>query len=166
MKKGFTLVELIVVIAIIAILAAVVAPQAFRAIEKGKVSALLGDYKSIKTATMALYADTNSWPADGNNGEDLVYNASGISGWDGPYLEKWPGQNPFGGTYTINNESATRDWDGDGSNDDAVVLQATNISNTQFNRIDNQIDGGDGAANGSMRYNAANSRVDMLLSLK
>ncbi|NCC82098.1 MAG: prepilin-type N-terminal cleavage/methylation domain-containing protein [Clostridia bacterium] len=39
-KKGFTLVELLVVIAIIAILAAVVAPNAFKAIEKSKVTAI------------------------------------------------------------------------------------------------------------------------------
>ena len=50
MRKGFTLIELIVVIAIIAVLAAVVAPSAFKAIEKGKVSAGMGDWNSIKTA--------------------------------------------------------------------------------------------------------------------
>jgi len=169
MKKGFTLIELIVVIAIIAVLAAIVAPQAFKAIEKGKTSALLGDYKSIKTATMALYADTSSWPPDGSAGAGLVNNSDGaggtISGWDGPYIEKWPARNPFAGTYTINNNS-TYNWDGVAGNDSAVVLQATNINSTQFNRIDNQIDNGDGAAAGSIRYVAGSSRADMLLSIK
>ncbi|MEW9096326.1 MAG: prepilin-type N-terminal cleavage/methylation domain-containing protein [Clostridiaceae bacterium] len=42
-KKAFTLVELLVVIAIIAILAAIVAPKAFTAIEKSKVSRTLSD---------------------------------------------------------------------------------------------------------------------------
>ncbi|WP_333870599.1 type II secretion system protein [Desulforamulus putei] len=38
-NRGFTLVELLVVIAIIGILAAVIAPNAFKAVEKGKVAA-------------------------------------------------------------------------------------------------------------------------------
>jgi len=38
MRRSFTLIELIVVIAIIAILAAIIAPNAFRAIEKAKVA--------------------------------------------------------------------------------------------------------------------------------
>ena len=38
-NRGFTLVELLVVIAIIGILAAVIATNAFRAVEKGKVAA-------------------------------------------------------------------------------------------------------------------------------
>ncbi|MGQ9755989.1 MAG: type II secretion system protein, partial [Desulfotomaculales bacterium] len=38
-RRGFTLVELLVVIAIIGILAAIISPNAFKAIEKGKVAA-------------------------------------------------------------------------------------------------------------------------------
>ena len=53
MRKGFTLIELIVVIAIIAILAAIIAPNAFRAIEKAKASPL-GIYK-IESASVQPY---------------------------------------------------------------------------------------------------------------
>ncbi|OPX29968.1 MAG: N-terminal methylation, partial [Candidatus Omnitrophica bacterium 4484_171] len=102
MKKGFTLIELIVVIAIIAVLAAIVAPNAFKAIEKGKISATIGDYKSIKTAAMAYYADTGVWPADGTD-KDTDPNGfvkdDAASGWDGPYLEKWPARANWGGDY-------------------------------------------------------------------
>lgn len=69
-KKGFTLVELLVVIAIIAILAAIIAPNAFKAIEKSKVSRTLGDMKAFKTAALQFYADVGFFPADVSNGID------------------------------------------------------------------------------------------------
>ena len=96
-KKGFTLVELLVVIAIIAILAAVVAPNAFKAIEKAKVDKVILDCKGIKAAVLAYHSDTGTWPTitrgESINKEDLFVNP-GIGGWDGPYLERWP-NNPF-----------------------------------------------------------------------
>ncbi|KAJ51629.1 general secretion pathway protein G [Clostridium tetanomorphum] len=69
-KRGFTLVELLVVIAIIAILAAIIAPNAFKAIEKSKVSRTLSDMKSFKTAALQFYADVGFFPADVSNGID------------------------------------------------------------------------------------------------
>ena len=60
--RGFTLIELIVVIAIIAILAAIIAPNAFRAIEKSKIAKTQEDLKAIKTGVMALYSDTGKFP--------------------------------------------------------------------------------------------------------
>ncbi len=108
MKKGFTLIELIVVIAIIAILAAIIAPNAFKAIEKSKVSKAISDFKSFKTAFYALYADTGHWPLDGkatsvvlrpNTNTDLDVNFSNWAGWDGPYLEKILSMHPWHGTY-------------------------------------------------------------------
>ena len=102
MNKSFTLVELIVVIAIIAILAAIIAPNAFRAIEKSKISKAISDFKTIKSAAYALYADTGYWPhgswtrLDHSN---LVENVDNWPGWDGPYLERSIARHPWGGTY-------------------------------------------------------------------
>ncbi|MBE3588244.1 MAG: prepilin-type N-terminal cleavage/methylation domain-containing protein [Thermoanaerobacteraceae bacterium] len=61
-NRGFTLVELLVVIAIIGILAAIIAPNAFKAIEKSKVAAAEADYKSIKAAALNFYTDIGKWP--------------------------------------------------------------------------------------------------------
>lgn len=111
---GFTLIELIVVIAIIAILTAIIAPNAFRAIEKAKISSTISNFKTIKSATMSYYADCGQWPqgdiATTNPNSNDIANETQIfitgenqpSGWDGPYLEKWP-QNYFsvsGHTYS------------------------------------------------------------------
>ncbi len=121
MHKSFTLIELIVVIAIIAILAAIVAPNAFRAVEKAKISRLTADIKTIKTAAMAYYGDVGLWPPDVCPNEDpgfLKWNAYQVrccgqnynylppnyptiiqTYWDGPYVEKFPIPSPWGGSY-------------------------------------------------------------------
>ena len=151
MRKGFTLIELIVVIAIIAVLAAVVAPNAFKAIEKGKRSAGIADYKSIKTAAMAYYADTGQWPIDGAGDCGFVTipdgsvagcaAIAGLMGWDGPYIEKWPPKTPWGGSYVFSNA----DWDTDGDTDKYISLEdgAGNpvINADSADKIDQQIDG-------------------------
>jgi general secretion pathway protein G len=121
-KFGFTLIELIVVIAIIAILAAVITPNAFKAIEKAKVSRVMADTKTFKTAAMAYYGDVGLWPPDvypqedpgfmtGNSYQNrcvvspfdsyLPTNFATIiqNNWDGPYIEKFPPNTPWGGSY-------------------------------------------------------------------
>ncbi|MCF7907503.1 MAG: type II secretion system protein GspG [Candidatus Omnitrophica bacterium] len=117
MKKSFTLIELIVVIAIIAILAAIIAPNAFRAIEKAKITKTIADLKAIKTAIGAMYADTGKFPSGciaftvndpevnldtaqaglvseppvgiftGATGGTCEWTQANVNSWDGPYLE-------------------------------------------------------------------------------
>ncbi|MBU1112544.1 MAG: prepilin-type N-terminal cleavage/methylation domain-containing protein, partial [Candidatus Omnitrophica bacterium] len=98
-KKSFTLIELIVVIAIIAILAAIIAPNAFKAIEKAKATQVMGDSAVIKAAAMAYFADTGWWPTTDSASahddvtretENFVSGENQPAGWDGPYLDKWP----------------------------------------------------------------------------
>ncbi len=89
-EKGFTLIELLVVIAIIGILAAIIAPNAFKSIEKARMAKTISDIKAIKTAMLLYYADVGEWPQnqyllDDNN--SLMENIENKEGWDGPYLE-------------------------------------------------------------------------------
>jgi general secretion pathway protein G len=162
MRKAFTLIELIVVIAIIAVLAAIVAPNAFKAIEKGKISAMIGDYKALKTSSMAYYSDLGAWPENTTNGAGFINNttasASNSSSWDGPYLEKWPARTPWGGNYTFNNSSAY-DWTGDGKLEQARYLMASGVPSSGNNngtagKIDLQIDGSMNNSTGSVAYDS------------
>jgi general secretion pathway protein G len=101
-NNSFTLIELIVVIAIIAILAAIIAPNAFRAIEKAKIARACADFKHNHHACAALYADTGHWPTTDQNrirDSELMSNLYGWAGWDGPYLENSDDIHSWGGTY-------------------------------------------------------------------
>ena len=88
-KSGFTLLELILVIAIIVVLAGAMLPMFNITRQEAKEAKAKADLDNIKTAAMMFKGDTNSWPAVGSVGADLVANNSGRAGWDGPYLTEW-----------------------------------------------------------------------------
>ena len=63
-KKGFTLIELMIVIAIIGILAAIAIPQFAKYRRKAYNSAALSDLKNVRTEIEAYYADHDSYPTN------------------------------------------------------------------------------------------------------
>ena len=108
MKKGFTLMEFVIVIAIVAILAGIAAVGAFKSIEKGKISQTVGDFRAIKTGLISYYRDVGRWPANSSNGSDFIANNSSRARWDGPYVDKWPPIAAWGGNYTFNSTASYR----------------------------------------------------------
>ncbi|WP_333870593.1 prepilin-type N-terminal cleavage/methylation domain-containing protein [Desulforamulus putei] len=141
-QRGFTLVELLVVIAIIGILAAIIAPNAFKAIEKGKVAAAEADYKAIKAAALNFYTDLGKWPTDptSDNGNDPGFVTNPFtsdpdkSNWNGPYLERWPTKNPWGGKYLYQNDS-NQNWDGQTAGDLARYLELQSVPDSASDRL-------------------------------
>lgn len=69
-KKGFTLIELIVVIAILGILAAVLIPKFTGFQDKARNTQAITDAKQIATAIDSINAEKNTWPVA------AVYSAS------------------------------------------------------------------------------------------
>ncbi|MFH1363837.1 MAG: prepilin-type N-terminal cleavage/methylation domain-containing protein [Candidatus Omnitrophota bacterium] len=168
MRRGFTLIELIVVIAIIAILAAIIAPNAFKAIEKAKIARVIAEVKVVKTAALSYNADTGQWPPDFDSiGPARLVNSflddddgtgNPVPGWDGPYVEKW-NPHPWGGHLSWqclenfawwDNKSGCwvylnddRPWTGPVSDDNNGKVPVA----VMF-RIDEMVDGGDINGNG------------------
>ena len=166
---GFTLIELLVVIAIIAILAAVVAPNAFRAIEKAKAAKAVSDFKAIKNACYALYADTGRWPINSDTAiavgdSAVIKDAAQWPGWDGPYLERDPGPHPWGGLYVFDSKV---DWGGQPAHELFLSLDDScaggagptcDVPATSMGKIDAAVDDGD-LGTGEVRLRAYANRT-------
>lgn len=142
-EKGFTLIELVVVIAIIGILAAVVAPQAFKAIDKSRVAAAESDLKAIKSAVINYYTDTSEWPETAETQDEatntFVTGNNLPSTWNGPYLERWPAKNPWGGEYQYHNDYS--DGDVEIKKGYKYILM-TNVPDSAKEQLEKDLDGG------------------------
>ena len=103
-KKGFTLVELLVVIAIIGILAIVALPALFKNIEKAKIAKLEADISAIKSASLSYYADESKY-TEGN----ITVN-SGIGDED-PLAHKIENLGmPYNGSYTLVSSNGSEEY--------------------------------------------------------
>jgi prepilin-type N-terminal cleavage/methylation domain-containing protein len=67
-RKGFTLIDLLIVVAIIAILALIAIPNFLEAQTRSKVSRAKADLRSLAVALEAYAVDNMSVPPDGNDG--------------------------------------------------------------------------------------------------
>ena len=113
-KKGFTLVELMVVVAIVGILAAIAIPGFMNYRTKAFNAEAKSDLRVIRTALELLAIDTAQWPehtqpyapGTGLEVEDLnpatvgLVNTDGnFPNWNGPYLQPGNLTDPWGNNY-------------------------------------------------------------------
>ena len=155
MKKGFTLMELMVVIAIIGILVAVLLPQFASFQDKARTAQILSYYDSVRTACSAYRSDVGLWPyhniRDGAYWQ-LVNNPRGVSNWQGPYIDRPPTRsdgrvtNPFGGRmmlYDVDNGYGDNPWNfnGGASPDRHLILEG--VPQSVRDRLQIALDGRD-----------------------
>ena len=115
-KRGFTLVEILIVVVILGILAAIVIPQFTQASSEAKLNSLCSDLQTLRSQIELYKVQHNDNPPDlADFANQMVYctdidgdtnslkTRAGVYEY-GPYLERLP-DNPFTG------ENAVVDWD-------------------------------------------------------
>jgi general secretion pathway protein G len=100
-KRGFTLIEILVVIVVIAILATLVAPNVFQHVSTAKSSTAKSQIEMISTALDAYRLDNGQYPST-QQGLDALINKPSIdppATWRGPYLRKEVPLDPWNEAY-------------------------------------------------------------------
>ncbi len=98
MKKGFTLIELMLVVIIIGVLSAMVMPKLVGRSDQARVQAAKTDIESNLSLVLDLYEmDMGSFP---ENLEYLTTRPGGSENWHGPYTKKKKILDPWGRPYT------------------------------------------------------------------
>lgn len=109
-RRGFTLVELLVVIVVLAVLAAIVLPKFVNSSRRGKESALRSDLKLLRNAVSLFQTDTGYCPTSLDDLKATSKPAKGLDSagaeqtisdgdWHGPYLQDVPVDPVSGSTF-------------------------------------------------------------------
>jgi len=98
-KKGFTIIELMVVITIIGILASLVAPKFMGKLETAKVKTTKAQLEMFSTALDSFNLDVGRYPTEEEGLKVLWVKNNNIKGYDGPYLPKPVEADAWGNPY-------------------------------------------------------------------
>lgn len=122
-RRGFTLIEMVIVVAIVALLAGILVPVAFNQVDDAEKARAMADIRQISSSLMLFRNDTGVWPihntrllySDGNAAVSenrfensstrhirsfLRENSPATTGWEGPYMTTFS-PDPWGNRYVV-----------------------------------------------------------------
>lgn len=125
-KRGFTLVELLLVLVILALIAGMVLPGIIGKAESAKVKAVSSQISRLSMSVESFYLDTGMTPS---SLDELVNEPANVTGWNGPYVKESLLKDPWGqpfqykapgehGDFDIVSYGADRQRGGEGNNAD------------------------------------------------
>jgi len=107
-RRGFTLIEILVVIILIAIIGSVVAPNVFRHVASAKITTAEAQLRALEAALDAYRLDVGRYPStdDGLSAlEQRPADPTGSANWRGPYLRQAVPTDPWGARYQYRSPS-------------------------------------------------------------
>ena len=132
-RRGFTLIEILIVVVILGILAAIVVPQFTDAADSAKSASLKSQLQTLRGQCELFYAQTGAYP-------DLIG-----AGWtdlkDGDYILSEP-RNPFTASSTATSVAGAAGvgvgwvWVAKGGGSNSWLLSAVNKDGTAFAEYD------------------------------
>src|SRR5512139_3257628 len=110
-RRGFTLLELLVVMVIIGLLAGYVGPKYFSQIGKSEIKVARAQIDALEKALDQYRLDTGHYPAMEQGLAALVTRPGNEPKWDGPYLKKAVPGDPWGNPYVYRYPGEHGDFD-------------------------------------------------------
>jgi len=131
-KRGFTLVELMLVVIIISVLVAMVVPRMSGRTEEARVAVAKADIDlNIATGLKLFELDNGVFPTTEEGLDALLKVPGSAKNWKGPYIEKKP-LDPWGNSYHYKSPGTNRiDYDLYSAGRDDIEGNEDDVSNWQ-----------------------------------
>lgn len=111
-RRGFTLLELLVVILIIGLLTGIVGPRLMSQVARSEATAAKAQIDAFDKALQAYRIDTGRFPSGGQGLQALVNRPADEPRWRGPYLKGAVPHDPWGQPYQYRTPGTQgRDYD-------------------------------------------------------